>query len=98
MTAMKGMAVVVIAGLGLALACARNTDKPPNASGDSREQSSDEPLYAGSTTEVEGESTTGVEGDTCAERPCSMTSECCAGDVCGWDPGLSRVQRYCLSE
>ena len=84
MTSKKGMSVIVAIALGMALSCARGAEKEPNVSGD------DEASRNAASSKA--------SGNACMDRPCEMNDECCTGFVCTFDPGISHVQRYCLSE
>jgi hypothetical protein len=84
MTSKKGMSVILATALGMALSCARGAEKEPNVSGD------DETTRNAASSKASGE--------VCMDRACSVNDECCAGYVCTFDPSLSHVQRYCLSE
>ena len=81
----------VTVALGMAavpaiICCAHSSEQEPNLG----ERHSEDSVYAGSTTEM--------AEDSCSERACGINAECCDGYVCGFDPGRSRVQRYCLGE
>jgi hypothetical protein len=91
MTIRSIFTVVSSMTLGLALpSCTRTTEQEPDLGA---ETYSEDSTYAGSSSEL-GE---GAD-NACAERACSITAECCSGYSCGYDPGRSHVQRYCLAE
>jgi hypothetical protein len=97
MTTRKAVTMAALVGLvALCPSCARSGSTEPKTS-DSEEQSaeaeaetsSDDSLYAGSSTS---------SGGVCDDRPCSVNAECCEGYGCGFDPQRSHVQRYCQAE
>jgi hypothetical protein len=90
---MKTLSVVsvLVVALGVTLSCAGTRHEP--RSSDDAEQTAPDQMQPASGTVAGANACAGEDGDP---RKCSINAECCPGTVCGFDPGLSRVQRYCL--
>lgn len=90
---MRTLSVVsgLVVALGLTLSCAGARQEP--RSSDDAVQSAPDEMQPASGTVTSGSACPGDDGEP---RKCSINAECCPGTLCGFDPGLSRVQRYCL--
>ena len=51
---------------------------------------------ASSSKSDEAQSAPSEAFGTCDDRSCTYTTDCCKGYECGFDPGRSKVMRYCL--
>jgi hypothetical protein len=88
-------AIVISAFAAIPVACASGQERPSAASGaDTSQQPEPEAEELQPASGTVGECTA-ASGDL---LPCSISAECCAGYACGFDPGRSRVQRFCLPE
>lgn len=80
-----------------AFACASGVQKEANSraddSADTRDSNHGERAL---NAPAPAYSQVNAEANSCAERPCFSSSDCCKGYSCGFDPELSHVQRYCL--
>lgn len=92
MKTLSVVSVLVVTALGALSSCA-GTQREAQSS-DDVEQAAPE---GGEMTPASGtmpvSSCTDEDGEP---RKCNINAECCPGTSCGFDPGLSRVQRYCL--
>ena len=90
---MKTLSAVsgLVVALGLTLSCAGTQHEP--RSSDDAEQAAPDDMQPASGVVPGGNACPGEAGEP---RKCSINAECCTGTVCGFDPGLSQVQRYCL--
>lgn len=55
------------------------------------------PSSSSSDMPAEAPSSPSEASGTCDDRTCTYTTDCCKGYECGFDPGRSKVMRYCLA-
>jgi hypothetical protein len=85
--------LLLITVIGGSLWACVNKHTPPDPE---LESTSMEP--ASGTSEASEESAPSEVSGTCDDRTCVSSNECCKGYECGFDPGRSRVLKYCLSQ
>lgn len=76
--------IAAIAASSLLTTCGGSKPEPMSA----------EPSQSSPDDAIPNTETTGA----CDDQTCVGTEDCCKGFVCGFDPGRSNVQRYCLKE
>lgn len=91
MKTLTAVSALVVVAIGATLSCASRQNAPRTGNDTDQAQPAD----------MEPASRTVPAANACADengepRKCSINAECCPGTSCGFDPGLSRVQRYCL--